>query len=134
MEEKSMIRRLPAITSLCLLLLLLLSACNGTERVPTDPSQPIEVEEGDEFTIVIDSNPTTGYEWRLVEDTPNGAVAEFVNQEYDPDEPGATGSGGVDIWTFRGVAAGETEIMLGYFPPDGSDVPQTVTTYHVTVR
>lgn len=127
-------RRLLTMTGLCLMLLLVMSACNGGERIPTDPSQPIEVEAGEEFTIVVDSNVTTGFEWRLVEDTPNEAVVEFVSQEYEPDEPITTGSGGVDIWTFRAVAPGETEIKLGHFPPDGSDEPHTVHTYAVVVR
>jgi inhibitor of cysteine peptidase len=116
------------------MLLLFITACNGGERTPTDPAQPIEVEAGEEFTIVIDSNPTTGYTWRLVEDTPDEAVAEFANKEYEPDEPIVTGSGGVDVWTFRAVAAGETEIKLGHFPPDSTAEAQSINTYSVIVR
>jgi predicted secreted protein len=127
-------RRFLTITTLCFMLLFVITACNGSERVPTDPSQQLEVEAGEEFTIVVDSNVTTGFEWRLVENTPDEAVAEFVSQDYEPDEPITTGSGGVDIWTFRAVAPGETEIKLGHFPPDGSDEPHTVNTYSVIVR
>lgn len=33
----------------------------------TDPDTPLEVKVGEEFTIAIQSNPSTGYVWRLAE-------------------------------------------------------------------
>jgi predicted secreted protein len=118
---------------LFLILATALIGCNGEQEV-TAPGQTIDVEAGEEFTIVLDSNPTTGFEWRLVEDTPDAAVVEFVDKEYEPSRPVATGSGGQDIWTFRAVAAGETEIKMGHFPPDGTADAHTINSYTVIVR
>ena len=44
----------------------------------TDPSQPIVVNAGDTFMIVVESNPSTGYHWELVGDLTG---VEFVSRE-----------------------------------------------------
>lgn len=92
----------------------------------TDPSQPIVVNAGDTFMIVVESNPSTGYHWELVGDLTG---VEFVSREYTPSEPVLTGSGGVDVWAFKAVSTGETQITLGSYPPgvDGGEPEQSVT-------
>lgn len=92
----------------------------------TDPSQPIMVNAGEPFMIVVESNPSTGYHWELVGDLTG---VEFVSREYTPSEPVLTGSGGVDVWAFKAVSTGETQITLGSYPPgvDGGEPEQSVT-------
>ena len=92
----------------------------------TDPSQPIVVNAGEPFMIVVESNPSTGYHWELVGDLTG---VEFVSREYTPSEPVLTGSGGVDVWAFKAVSTGETQITLGSYPPgvDGGEPEQSVT-------
>lgn len=104
----------------------------GTRPALTDPAQPIEVQAGDVFHIVVDSNPSTGYHWDIVGE-PSGV--EFISSEYTADEPVIPGSGGVDVWTFNAVSAGQTQITLGSFPP-GADVtePAQTVTFNVVVK
>ena len=92
----------------------------------TDPSQPIVVNAGEPFMIVVESNPSTGYHWELVGDLTG---VEFVSREYTPSEPVLTGSGGVDVWAFKAVSTGEIQITLGSYPPgvDGGEPEQSVT-------
>ena len=92
----------------------------------TDPSQPIMVNAGEPFMIVVESNPSTGYHWELVGDLTG---VEFVSREYTPSEPVLTGSGGMDVWAFKAVSTGETQITLGSYPPgvDGGEPEQSVT-------
>jgi len=122
----------------CLLLLtlfVLLAAmvgCNG-RLTETDPAMPIEVTAGETFDIVIAANPTTGYEWRLV-GALDEAVVQWVSQDYEPDRPINAGSGGMDVWTFQAVAPGESPIVLGSFPPDGSNTPAQTVTFKVIVQ
>ena len=98
----------------------------------TDPAQPIEVQAGETFTIIIASNPSTGYYWQIVNDL-NGV--EFVSSEYQAEEPVMPGSGGVEVWTFKAISAGETQIILGSFPPGESDgEPQQSTVFDVIVK
>jgi predicted secreted protein len=119
-----------------LIFALALSACGAgqTELQITDPNQPIDAAEGSEFTIVLDSNPTTGYHWELAEELDAGVV-EFVSRDYKAGQPVTTGSGGVDVWTFKAIAAGESRITLGYYPPSNDPVePQQTVTFTVTVK
>ena len=123
---------------------MLLSACSlaGATEEPTvvpqlnisDPAKILEASAGNEFKIIIDSNPTTGYHWEIIGEVDAGVV-EFVSRDFRGDEPVAVGSGGVDVWAFKAVAAGETHITLGYYPPSNDPVePQQTVTFTVTVK
>jgi predicted secreted protein len=123
-------------------LVILLAGCTtatptpaaGTRPVLTDPATPIEAQAGDTFHIIIAANPSTGYQWQIVGEL-DGDTVEFVSRDYTADEPVIPGSGGVDVWTFRGISAGETQITLGSYPPslDPTGPEQTIT-FRVTIR
>jgi inhibitor of cysteine peptidase len=95
----------------------------------------IAAKAGEEFVIQLDSNPTTGYEWGLTKalDT---AVVKKVSSQYIPNKvaKGVVGSGGVEKWTFQGVAKGTTTIEMGYARPFEKGVPPTqTTTFDITI-
>ncbi len=109
-----------------------LAACSGQNQESgltlTDSSSPINTTAGEEFNIVIESNPTTGYHWEIVGDL--DPAIEFISKDYNGDEPAAPGSGGVDVWKFKALnPGGEARIILGYYPPSNekTDPQQTVT-------
>ncbi len=120
-----------------------LSACAGksepkdqpAELQVSDPSKQLEAAVGNEFKIIIDSNPSTGYHWELVNELDKSSV-EFVAKDYrGSGEDTMPGSGGVDVWMFKAVAAGETHITLGYYSPSNDPVePQQTVTFTVTVK
>ena len=120
---------------------LLLAACGGkaTEPPPggitvSDPGKSIEVSAGNEFKIVIESNPSTGYHWELIGDL-DAAILEFVSKDYRASEPVMPGSGGNDVWVFKALAAGEATITLGYYPPSNDPVePAQTVTFTVVVK
>lgn len=114
------------------ILLLMSAACNG-RLTETDPAVPLQVTAGKEFDIVFRANITTGYEWRLVGALDETAV-RFVTKRYEPDKPITTGSGGLDVWRFQAVSPGESQIVLGHFPPDGRDVPEQIVTFTVNIQ
>ena len=123
-----------------LLLVILLVSCSTptptsiaqTRPALTDPAQPIEVQAGEMIHIVVDSNPSTGYHWEIVGEL-NGV--EFASTEYTADEPVAPGSGGVDVWTFKAVSAGQVQITLGSYPPDPNVTePQQPVTFSIVVK
>jgi predicted secreted protein len=115
---------------------VMLAACGNAPAAlqPSDPAVPIEVSAGDEFEIVLASNPSTGYSWALVDELDPGVVA-VVSQEYKGEEDAAPGSGGMDVWTFEALSAGETQIVLGYYPPSNEPTdPQQIVEFTVTVK
>ena len=114
-----------------------LTACGGSAPAlqVNDPQLPIEVSTGREFTIILESNPTTGYQWAIVDEL-NRSVVEFVKTEYtSTSDPNLVGGGGLDVWTFKSVKTGETQITLGYYPPSNEPVdPYQTTTFTVVVK
>jgi inhibitor of cysteine peptidase len=127
-----------------LFITVLISACSraSATEAPTvvpqlnisDPAKNLEATAGNEFKIIIDSNPTTGYHWEIVGEL-DANVIEFISNDFRGSEPVIPGSGGVDVWVFKAVAAGETHITLGYYPPSNDPVePQQKVTFTVTVK
>lgn len=72
---------------------------------------------GEEFTITLDSNRTTGYSWRLAQPLDESLVA-LVGSDYTPSGAGGlAGAGGTEVWTFHALAPGQTTIALEYVRP-----------------
>ncbi|HET7144251.1 MAG TPA: protease inhibitor I42 family protein [Anaerolineales bacterium] len=124
------------------ILAILLASCGSPTPTPvtqtrpaiTEPSAPIEAQAGEAFHIVIDANPSTGYHWELIGEL-DGNVVEFVSRDYTADEPVMPGSGGVDVWIFKAVSAGEVQITLGSYPPGVTEgEPEQSVTFNVIVR
>ena len=89
---------------------------------------------GEEFTITLDSNPTTGYQWKLSDNLTEGIV-KLVKLEYLAPETEMVGTGGKEVWTFEGVRPGETTIDLEYVRPWETGVePVVVKSFGVTVE
>jgi predicted secreted protein len=97
----------------------------------TDPLQPIAVNAGEIFMIVVESNPSTGYHWEIIGEL-NGV--EFISREYTSPEPLTPGSGGVEVWTFKAISAGDTSITLGNYPPGEGTTQEQEIQFAVTVQ
>jgi len=100
----------------------------------SDPAKILSATAGSEFKIVIESNPSTGYHWDLV-DQSDESVVQLVSNEFRGAETAMPGSGGVEVWTFKAVSAGEAKITLGYYPPSNEPTdPQQTVIFTVTVK
>ena len=100
---------------------------------PTDRTQVITAAPGQTFDIVLPSNSTTGYRWRLAS-PPDANIVEPVGQTYIAEQTGNLGSGGVEVWTFSAVNPGETTIQFGYDPPANDAQPEETTIFTVRVE
>ena len=100
---------------------------------PTDNTQLLTVPAGESFELVVPSNPSTGYHWDIIPELDMNIV-EFISQDYIAEQPVSPGSGGVDVWTFRALNAGETTIVLGYFPPENDSDPEEPVTFSIRVE
>ncbi len=103
---------------------------------PSDPSEAVDLSAtiGEEFTISLSSNRTTGYSW-ILNQAADDAVIELVSHVYAAPGSGGFGSGGVECWTYRAVGAGTTVIALNYMRPWEHDVaPARIADFVVTVE
>jgi predicted secreted protein len=126
------------ITLLITLIFILLSACGRNDKSTlkvSDPQQAIVVDAGGEFTVVLEANPTTGYRWNIAGDLEQGMVKLVKNEYVSTSDPSMVGGGGLDVWTFKALRQGETQVTLGYYPPSNDPTdPQQTTTFTVTVK
>jgi inhibitor of cysteine peptidase len=89
---------------------------------------------GQELTVTLASNPTTGYHWELAVPL-DEAIVKLVASEYKPPQTTLVGAGGQEIWTFRAIGRGETVISLKYVRPWEKDLPAARTaSYTVTIH
>jgi inhibitor of cysteine peptidase len=88
---------------------------------------------GDLLVVTLESNPTTGYAWSLAGAGESGVIAVAGNEFIAPEstEP-LVGQGGVEVWTFQALAAGEVTIAMEYVRPWEQGV-DPVDTFDITV-
>ncbi|MDD5668199.1 MAG: protease inhibitor I42 family protein [Actinomycetota bacterium] len=99
-------------------LVLSVSGCelDGEVKEYRDPATLIQVEKGEEFAVVLASNPTTGYQWKLAEPLESEIVV-LVKTEYEAPDTELLGAGGEEKWTFMAEGLGHTSITLSYVRP-----------------
>jgi inhibitor of cysteine peptidase len=108
-----------------------------SEKVPLaaeDGGGRIEVNVGQVLVLTLESNPTTGFSWEVVEAEDSvlrqRGEAEFkAASELDPP---LVGAGGVEVFRFEAVEAGETRLELVYHRPWEEGV-EPLETYSVQV-
>lgn len=99
----------------------------------------IHVAAGDDFSITVESNPTTGYQWKCDGIEQETTIVEqagepVYHQDENPD--GMMGVGGTETWSFKAVLSGEAVIQLGYYPPgsDNEENPSQIELYYIIVE
>ena len=75
---------------------------------------------GEELTVTLGSNPTTGFQWSELAEISDETVVQQVSHEFvmseiaDPPIPGAPGE---EVWTFKALKKGTVTISLEYSRP-----------------
>lgn len=87
----------------------------------------ITLHRGDELTIELPENPSTGYRWKADDDS-DGNILEAVGSRFASDDTGsgALGVGGTRRFTFRATGIGSCSLHYTLIPPgrDRSDGQQ----------
>ncbi len=91
------------------------------------------IESGSSWTILLPSNRTTGYSWRLA-DLPNSASVESVGHNYQAGAAGLPGAGGEEGWTFHAVRQGESTLDFTYARPWEKNNPARTLSVDIRVR
>lgn len=98
-----------------------------------DAAKGIKIAVGEQFDFVLQSNATTGFQWRL--DAPESELTiKKIKNEYHEPNTGAIGAGGTEHWIFEGVRAGTTTVRLSYIRPwEPNAVPDKTVSLTVKV-
>ncbi len=104
------------IAAAVMVLVLLAGGCSAV-RTYNDPWKTIDVKAGEEFTIALESNPTTGYEWEASFDEGMLTLLESSYKTGKEAQKGLVGAGGTQYFHFKAGKSGKTEITLTYKRP-----------------
>lgn len=94
----------------------------------TTDMNEINIEEGESFEIMLDSNPTTGFAWEIAEEL-DDSILEEVDNVYgsnntdNNDNKPVIGVGGKEVWTFKALKKGEATIKMKYCQPFDASNP-----------
>jgi inhibitor of cysteine peptidase len=126
-----------ALLSFAFLLAATLSGC-GSQEVSLgaeDNGRQVTLEQGQTLAISLESNPTTGYGWQVLE-MDAAVLQQSGDAEYKQSSgsEGLVGAGGVETLRFEALAPGQTTLTLGYMRPWESVQPLETFTLQVTVQ
>jgi inhibitor of cysteine peptidase len=122
-----------------LALVVLVAACSsdggssGSKDATVTPAngETITATAQQPFTVKLDSNPTTGYEWRVK--NIDGDV-KFVESKYVEPKTDAVGAPGEQVLTFDAGPAGSSSVTLVYERPFGDEPPAKTLAFDVDVQ
>lgn len=101
--------------------LTLLTACAQQSAhnviVEEQSDCPMQLHTGQNLTLTLPSNPTTGYRW-AIQDSAGGVLRSLSPEVYKSVDSGQLlGSGGQSTWRFQAFAAGSGRLRLTYQQP-----------------
>jgi inhibitor of cysteine peptidase len=130
-------RELGSIVAGLLIVLVLLAGCGPAQEVrlgadvvkadvkeinvlASDNGSKVELATGQILVITLESNPTTGYSWQVVDS--GGAMLQQVGEaEFQP-QSDLMGASGVEVLRFEAITTGQAKIELAYQRPWEKDV------------
>jgi inhibitor of cysteine peptidase len=119
------------------LVLFVLTACNPSIQITltsADNGNQVEVKQGGEIVINLDSNPSTGYSWEA-QDLDGTMFEQVGDPVFASSNPDLVGSGGTLSLTFKTLKAGSATLNLVYHRAWETGVDPTDTfSVSVTVK
>src|ERR1700730_10137532 len=76
-----------------------------------DKEENITIRKGQEFTITLDSNPTSGFKWHPKFE---GSIINLVSHDFQSSTAKRIGSSGKDIFTFLAISSGSDKLKMLY--------------------
>ena len=116
-------------------LIFAMSACASEEEIEVScedfyetqhRSYDIKIGVGNEFTLALCSNPSTGFQWAEQAEISDSELITQVTHEVVPpaekDSPPPPGTPGDQVWVFKARSPGQCTISLDYSQPwDGGE-------------
>lgn len=103
------------------------------EKTYTAKDTEISAEVGENFTISLNSNQSTGYSWSVGMVSDNSQVV-VTGMDYDLPDNAKTGQGGDEVWHLKAVASGSVKLMFYYARSWEKDPPVDQVVFKVTVK
>jgi len=129
-------RKLSTLGLVLILSALIFSGCGPAKEVKLDASangRQVELQKGQTLVITLESNPTTGFMWEVVE--LDESILRLMGEAEFKAESKALGAPGVEILRFQAVNTGQTALELVYHRPwEEGEEPLETFSLQVVVR
>ncbi|HAX50246.1 MAG TPA: protease inhibitor I42 family protein [Ignavibacteria bacterium] len=119
--------------SALIFLIGLVTISYSQEKTYTETSTEIVASVGENFTISLESNQSTGYSWSVGMVSDNAQVV-VAGMDYDLPEGSKTGQGGAEVWHLKAVAPGSVKLMFYYARSWEKDAPAKTVTFNVSIK
>ena len=116
-----------------IILFAFVSASFSQEKTYTSKDTDISADVGENFTISLSSNQSTGYSWSVGMVADNSQVV-VTGMDYDLPDNAKTGQGGDEVWHLKAVAPGSVKLMFYYARSWEKDIPVDQVVYNVTIK
>ena len=116
------------IVAVLLAVLVLAAGCGASTEVRLDANdngRQIKVKKGQVLVVILESNPTTGYLWEVVE-CEQRILQQVGEAEFEP-ESDKIGAPGVATLRFKALNTGSTALRLIHHRPWEKDVDPLAT-------
>jgi inhibitor of cysteine peptidase len=125
---------------LILSLTLCIVSCKNSGTISSDDKlanqqdvSEITIPVGGTTDVTLKSNPTTGYSWFWANRSSVRCVDSSFYQ-YTPDKTDRVGSGGVEMFRFKGIAKGTDTVVMEYRRPWESNPPAEIRKIIIRVK
>ena len=91
-------------------LFLLIAGCNQNVLFPSDSGKTLNLRIGEQFTLKLPENPSTGYQWEIETEPQYQFVVSQVENQFIAARTAALGVGGERVITYQAKNLGSVEI------------------------
>jgi len=101
-------------------------------RTQPNYSGGVQLRIGGRLTVILYSNPTTGYLWSESAQISNRTVLMQIDHKRLPPTSDRAGAGGQEVWTFKTLKRGSSTIYLEYSQPWEGGI-KAIWTFNLTL-
>jgi inhibitor of cysteine peptidase len=104
---------------------------SGQVVTGNDSGKTISLQNGENFTLILRENPSTGFHWDL--NVSKGLSILSSNYTQDPAPSGMAGVPGNRTWVIQGTAPG-IQLVKGMYIPPGGNITGTENNFTLAVE
>ncbi len=91
-------------------LVLTLFGCEKNVLYQGDNGKTLTLQVGEQFTIKLPENPSTGYQWNLQTNPQSQMVVSVVSDKFNPSKSNLMGAGGERVLGYQATNTGTVQI------------------------
>ena len=117
-----------------LALFLMLAGCKKSVLYRSDSDKTFNFVVGDEFSIRLPDNPSTGYSWHFKTVPASQQVISLISNQFHAPKTKSVGAGGERSFFWQAVTVGSVEVYGFYKRPWSGSQKEPSVSYKIVVE